>query len=414
MVTPNLAKFATRSLNESGKTIGKIEAFNTIGSIIGTFMPTFVTIPTIGTSWTFIIFGLILLVISLVYFFKIGYKKIFHLVLATIILGLTIPTTFISPAFWMKSTIYEGESIYNYLRVEEQDDKIILSTNVLFGVQSAKMKNNELSGLYCDYAMAGNLMTPNEKPDILMLGLCTGTYFTQTVNFFPAMYGDLDGVEIDQKIVDLAYEYFDLPQEVNVFVNDGRAFMNLCTKKYDVIFVDAFHDITIPFSMSSIEFFQLVKNQLKENGVLVINLNMSSSREGSINDYIYGTVTKVFNNVYKMPCGTNVEVFASNNDSMLDVYEGRVQTLSGGKLKNRMTYINNTLRETNEYGKLENKLLKEDYEQYILTDDKAPVELLGMKVLDDMIVDELEYYRAQLKGKSIIQIIKELLSGNLF
>ena len=35
----------------------------------------------------------------------------------------------------------------------------------------------------------------------------------------------------------------------------------------------------------------------------------------------------------------------------------------------------------------------------ILTDDKAPVEVLGMKVLDEIIADELDYYRALYLGK---------------
>ena len=30
---------------------------------------------------------------------------------------------------------------------------------------------------------------------------------------------------------------------------------------------------------------------------------------------------------------------------------------------------------------------------YILTDDKAPVELLGMRVIDDMIANEISYYK---------------------
>ncbi len=78
MVTPNLVRFASRSLDENGKTVGRIEACNTIGSIIGTFIPTFVTIPTVGTSATFIIFGCILFAISLTYFFILGYRRIFH------------------------------------------------------------------------------------------------------------------------------------------------------------------------------------------------------------------------------------------------------------------------------------------------------------------------------------------------
>ena len=53
--TPSLVKYATKSLDESGKTVGWLGAFNTVGSIIGTFLPTFVTIPTIGTNLTFLL-----------------------------------------------------------------------------------------------------------------------------------------------------------------------------------------------------------------------------------------------------------------------------------------------------------------------------------------------------------------------
>ena len=67
-VTPSLAKYTVDSLEDNGKTVGTLGAFNTIGSIIGTFLPTFVTIPAVGTSVTFLIFSGILLVLGLVYF----------------------------------------------------------------------------------------------------------------------------------------------------------------------------------------------------------------------------------------------------------------------------------------------------------------------------------------------------------
>ena len=44
--------------------------------------------------------------------------------------------------------VYEDESVYNYLRVEDTEDETVLSTNVLFGVQSIKRKNSDLTGLY--------------------------------------------------------------------------------------------------------------------------------------------------------------------------------------------------------------------------------------------------------------------------
>lgn len=44
-VTPSLVKYSVSNLDDNGKTVGTLGAFNTIGSIIGTFVPTFVTIP---------------------------------------------------------------------------------------------------------------------------------------------------------------------------------------------------------------------------------------------------------------------------------------------------------------------------------------------------------------------------------
>lgn len=398
MVTPNLVKFASRSLDENGKTVGRIEACNTVGSIIGTFIPTFVTIPTVGTSATFIIFGSILFVISIAYFFKIGFRRIFHSTLAVIILALGIASSFIPVAFWTSNTVYEGESLYNYLRVEENEDSFILSTNVIFGVQSIYYKEPRITNSYFDNVLAANVMV-KEDPEFLILGLGTGTVAYNSKLYFNTH--KIDGVEIDSKIVDLAYKYFDLPSDVNVFVNDGRAYMNFCKKKYDIILVDAYRDITIPFSMVSIEFFNLVNNCLNEDGIMIVNLNMNSSREGGINDYIYGTITSVFKNCYTVPAGSNVLVYASNGiDPKEQLYNG-LDRAPNVKLKNLFTNTYNNMEALEKNG-------------YLLTDDKAPVELLGMQVLDDMIIDELEGYRSKLRGKSIPEIIRLLKNGELF
>ena len=67
-VTPSLVKYSVDSLEDSGKTVGTLGAFNTIGSILGTFLPTFVTIPAVGTAVTFLLFSGILLAIGLIYF----------------------------------------------------------------------------------------------------------------------------------------------------------------------------------------------------------------------------------------------------------------------------------------------------------------------------------------------------------
>lgn len=75
-VTPSLVKYTVDRLEDSGKTVGMLNASNTIGSIIGTFLPTFVTIPSVGTSVTFLIFAGILLALSLIYFISSRIKSV--------------------------------------------------------------------------------------------------------------------------------------------------------------------------------------------------------------------------------------------------------------------------------------------------------------------------------------------------
>ena len=216
-VTPSLVKYSVDSLDDSGQTVGTLGAFNTVGSIIGTFVPTFVTIPAVGTSITFLIFSGILILLSVIYFIcqHTGKKKIAASVLIFILCcGLGYSDSF---AFWQKDLTYEGESIYNYLQVSETDRQVVLSTNVLFGVQSLYMKEGGLTGMYYDYAMAAPLMVPDkpvEDMDVLILGMGTGTYATQCRKYFGDM--NIEGVEIDEKITELSREYFSLPEDVKV------------------------------------------------------------------------------------------------------------------------------------------------------------------------------------------------------
>lgn len=400
MVTPNIIKYATKSLNDNGKIVGRVEAFNTIGSILGTFLPTFVTIPYIGTSLTFVIFSSILYAICLAYFI---FRKKFIIrtsVIMVIAMAAGIAASQIKVAYWNKNIKYEGESVYNYLRVEENSTEIIFSTNVLFGVQSVKMKTPGLTGYYYDYAMAAPLMAGvQEKPvECLILGLGTGTFATQCLQY----YSDIafDGVEIDASVVDLARKYFDLPDSVNVTVEDGRAFLNMTKKKYDVIMVDAYRDVTIPFQMSSVEFFTLVKDHLNPGGNMVVNMNMYAEEEGSIDDYLCGTISSVFSYVYtSRPNGiTNVELFASDQDCKTAL-EKTIDKISQSDLKDVMTQVDKNMV----------KILPSEY---ILTDDKAPVEQLGMKILDSTIADELSYYRNLLKGKTFKELWDMLISGD--
>ena len=134
-VTPSLVKYTIGSLDNSGKIVGTLGACNTIGSIIGTFLPTFVTIPAVGTAITFLIFSGVILALGLIYFISEKKKKLLCIVAVGLFILCSIFGNSSRFAFWQNDLTYEGESIYNYLQVAENDKSVILSTNVLFGMK---------------------------------------------------------------------------------------------------------------------------------------------------------------------------------------------------------------------------------------------------------------------------------------
>ncbi len=382
-VTPSLVKYTVDSLEDNGKTVGTLGAFNTIGSILGTFLPTFVTIPAVGTAVTFLLFSGILLAIGLIYFLSSKVKWKTCLVAAVLFVLCAIFGSGGGFAFWEKDLTYEGESVYNYLQVKETEDRTILSTNVLFGVQSVKMKEEGLTGMYYDYALAAPVMAGlagDKEGDILILGNGTGTFASQCTQYFPHV--SVSGVEIDDKITDLAHTYFDLPEQVDVTTYDGRAYLQAVDQQYDVIQVDAYQDITIPFQMSTVEFFTLVRDHLAPGGVMVVNLNMHSDGEGSINQSLCDTIASIFPYVatVDVPGTTNRELFAALDGDPIQWLEENQAAVTAPDLARQMDRV-------------AQGVTRYEGGDHILTDDQAPVEVLGMRAIDGLIQKELNYYQ---------------------
>ncbi len=402
-VTPSLVRYIMENTEESGEIVGRLGAANTVGSIIGTFLPTFVTIPAVGTAATFIIFSGILLVLAALYF--ISAKKLSKALIVSVLVFLlcTIFGSRVSFAFWDNDLTYEGESVYNYLQVKEDDESVVLSTNVLFGVQSVKMKTDGFTGMYYDYAIAGTAMADagrtKDSLDVLILGNGTGTFATLCSRYFPGC--SIDAVEIDGRISDLAYEYFDMSPEVNLYEYDGRAFLQGAEGSYDIILVDAYQDITIPFQMSSLEFFTLVKNHLNPAGVMVVNMNMYSDGEGSINEYLADTILQVFDNVYTADVSrtSNRELYACCGSDCAQLLE---KALSGNPYDAKLQTQLNRVK----YGM---KKFEGTGNDYLFTDDKAPVEVLGMHMIDGLIAEEIEYYKGIYEEEGLQGLIDSLL-----
>ena len=240
--------------------------------------------------------------------------------------------------------------------------------------------------------MAG--VNEKDETNMLILGMGSGTFATQCDKYFEGI--NVEGVEIDEKITDLAREYFELPSNVKVTTYDGRAYLAAKDKKYDVIMVDAYQDITIPFQMSTTEFFTMVKEHLTENGVMVVNMNMHGEKKGSINEYLSDTISYVFENVYTIDVegSSNRELYAFSDEQALETFERNVELTKDYDLRSLSKDIAENMSESKGGNN-------------IMTDDKAPVELLGMAVIDDLIKGELSYYKKIFKEEGIKGILEE-------
>ena len=164
-----------------------------------------------------------------------------------------------------------------------------------------------------------------------------------------------------------------------------------------MIMVDAYQDITIPFQMSSVEFFTLVKEHLNEGGVMVVNMNMRGSSEGSINQYLADTIGSVFGQVYTVDVqgSTNRELFASDDPEMIADFEQNRERITDDGLYAMMERVSENLAAYEAGGR-------------IMTDDKAPVELLGMRMIDELIRNEVVYYKKIYEERGVQGVIDAL------
>ncbi len=281
-VSPFAIRLQTHQIRSAGRSAGGIYALSTLGSILGTFAPVLVFIPAVGTAKTFIIFACLLLLASLLGLAMQRARR--AALLNSTLLAVLILLTAILPQRVVKADarmIFERESRYNYIQVLQVGAVRYLMLNEGQGVHSVYDPASLATfGTWDVLSIAPFFNPPPFTPDqvkrICIIGLAAGTSARQAV----AIYGDtpIDGVEIDPAIVEVGRKYFDMNQpNLNVFITDGRFFLEQTTQKYDLIIIDAYRLPYIPFQLTTTEFFALAKRRLTPHGVLSVNVGRTAS-----------------------------------------------------------------------------------------------------------------------------------------
>ncbi len=204
-------------------------------------------------------------------------------------------------------TLYEKQSLYHYLCVEENgtlrtlrfrrrgtdyDESVVDMAEPL-----------QLVIYYSRLMFSGFLFVPEPKR-VLVVGLGGGTLSRVIAHYFPE--AKVDSIELDPEVLNVAKKYFLFKEGPNlkVFTRDGRVQIKRLLRQgatYDVIMLDAFRGGYIPYHLTTKEFLEECRGILSPGGAVVANL-----RPGFLlYEYQRRTFAKVFQSHYAFGGGSN-------------------------------------------------------------------------------------------------------------
>lgn len=294
------------ALTHTGHIAGRLTAISTTGSLIGTFVPVLWLIPTIGTRWTFFVLSLTLLTVITLGALRHSYR---WLPIATLV-GVLLLALFTRPGLPLilgnddaGEVIYADESVYNTIVVRQWGDERHLKLNEGIGLHSVYHPQMLMSEGIWDYFLMAPLFRPapslpTPADNLLLIGLAAGT----VSELYTDIYGPLPitGIELDPEIIEVGQRYFDMTQpNLTPIAADGRRWLaqQPADATWSFIAVDAYRPPYIPFQLTTVEFFQLTRDHLREDGVLVINVGRTPTNFDLV-DALAATAQQVYPTIF--------------------------------------------------------------------------------------------------------------------
>jgi predicted membrane-bound spermidine synthase len=365
MVSPFAVRVAIGTIDDAGRTAGRIWALSAAGSIIGTLASVFLLIPALGTRRSLLAIGFALVLLGGLA--RWAWERRGRRLTAGLLAGLSL-------AWWLGTgglirgsadLAYERESLHNYIRVVQSGPVRHLLLNEGLGIQSMYDPGSVLTGHLFDYFLLAPYFAAQPaarpQPRLALIGLGGGTVARQ----YTAVYGPvpIDGVEVDPAVIEVARRYFDLQQpNVRAIGQDGRYFLAHTPHRYDVVALDAYRAPYIPFHLATHEFFMLVRSRLTDDGVLAANVGHTGADRALV-EALADTVHTVFPSVYLIDAQEdyNTLLVASVQPTELAAVQERLASLDDPHLApvaaRALPYLQPWTRQ-----------------RPVFTDDRAPVE----------------------------------------
>jgi spermidine synthase len=271
MVSPLIINLLTREVKGAGNSAGNVYAISTLGGILATFLLGFYIIPEFGISRPAMIGGIALGVLPAVSLLRSNKNLTGVAVLVLLaVLGLARPPhQDTSTAF---KTIYYSEGIMGQIKIVEffmpESGREVRSLVVNNTLQTMA----DVSDPEYDY-WAYTRLVPHfaaaypAGSRVLLLGMGGGTL----VRRLDALQFEMDVVEIDRRIKDVAVDYFGLNPEQEVIIDDARHVVRTAKTPYDIIIYDVFKGESAPEHVLTREGLEEAKKVLHSDGLILIN-----------------------------------------------------------------------------------------------------------------------------------------------
>jgi predicted membrane-bound spermidine synthase len=280
MISPVVVRLSLDNIDRSGNVVGKIYAFSTLGSILGTFATGFFLISWMGTRNILLTMAIILIVSAPLFggaFFK-------RRVLMVLIPGLLVFLWSIHGEAFKKqrdeNSYFFEETDYFTIEIKkiEKDGReleAVILDNLIHSYVDLEDPLHLQYGYERVYAEIVAWKAA-KKPDFRALVIGGGGYTFPRYLEEKYPQAKIDVIEIEPRLTQIATELLGLSPHTRIrsFNSDARWFlMNFPERAvYDFVFGDAFNDLTIPYHLTTREFSSLLRSILKPDGLLVANI----------------------------------------------------------------------------------------------------------------------------------------------
>jgi spermidine synthase len=297
MISPVAVKLAVRNLDTAGRTVGKIYAFSTLGSIAGTFVTGFWLVAEFGTRATLVGTGLVLIAASLLLGDLLG-RRGRVVSVAVAIAGLALAYSQQKPLLPPRhdpmprgaiGTLHFEESQYYTIRVERtvrDDNGAPINALHLDHLVHSYADPHDLAYLEYDYLRSFHEVVQacaKRRADFRVLFIGGGGYTLPRLIERNHPQACVDVAEIDPAVTRVAWRWFGLSRNgrIRTINQDARWFAMRAPEEgvYDAIFIDAFNDLSVPYHLTTREMALRLRDLLRPDGALVANV---------IDDYRHG------------------------------------------------------------------------------------------------------------------------------